>query len=79
MWKKECNENIIVLNRCQAANGNCIVDKAHRNQCQACRLKKCLECGMNKDGMSSVYEIFNILKGEIEIFFFIFHSLTGVT
>ncbi|GFY71808.1 photoreceptor-specific nuclear receptor [Trichonephila inaurata madagascariensis] len=37
--------------RCQAASGECLVDKAHRNQCQACRLRKCLECGMNKDGV----------------------------
>lgn len=39
-----------LIYRCQAGTGNCIIDKAHRNQCQACRLKKCLQTGMNKDG-----------------------------
>ncbi|XP_063922256.1 photoreceptor-specific nuclear receptor-like isoform X3 [Zophobas morio] len=38
-----------LIYRCQAGTGRCIVDKAHRNQCQACRLKKCLAMGMNKD------------------------------
>ena len=39
-----------LIYRCQAGNGACVIDKAHRNQCQACRLKKCLNMGMNKDG-----------------------------
>ena len=39
-----------LIYRCQAGTGSCIIDKAHRNQCQACRLKKCLHMGMNKDG-----------------------------
>ncbi|KAA3679968.1 nuclear receptor subfamily 2 group E member 1, partial [Paragonimus westermani] len=30
--------------------GSCRIDKSHRNQCRACRLKKCLEVGMNRDG-----------------------------
>ncbi|EDX07200.1 GD11109, partial [Drosophila simulans] len=38
-----------LIYRCQAGTGRCVVDKAHRNQCQACRLKKCLQMGMNKD------------------------------
>ncbi|GFS18476.1 photoreceptor-specific nuclear receptor [Elysia marginata] len=39
-----------LIYRCQAGTGMCNVDKAHRNQCQACRLKKCIQMGMNKDG-----------------------------
>ncbi|XP_068459644.1 photoreceptor-specific nuclear receptor-like [Clinocottus analis] len=42
-----------LIYRCQAGTGRCTVDKAHRNQCQACRLKKCLQAGMNKEAVQN--------------------------
>lgn len=30
---------------------NCPIDQHHRNQCQYCRLKKCLKMGMRREGM----------------------------
>lgn len=42
-----------LIYRCQAGTGTCTVDKAHRNQCQACRLRKCLAKGMNKDAVQN--------------------------
>ncbi|KAI1716564.1 zinc finger, c4 type (two domains) domain-containing protein [Ditylenchus destructor] len=42
-----------LIYRCQAGTGTCVVDKAHRNQCQACRLKRCLARGMQKDAVQN--------------------------
>uniref|UniRef100_A0A8D1SQJ4 Photoreceptor-specific nuclear receptor n=1 Tax=Sus scrofa TaxID=9823 RepID=A0A8D1SQJ4_PIG len=42
-----------LIYRCQMGAGMCPVDKAHRNQCQACRLKKCLQAGMNQDAVQN--------------------------
>ncbi|XP_074598298.1 photoreceptor-specific nuclear receptor-like isoform X2 [Brevipalpus obovatus] len=42
-----------LIYRCQAGTGNCVIDKQHRNQCQACRLKKCIHMGMNKDAVQN--------------------------
>ncbi|XP_022247858.1 photoreceptor-specific nuclear receptor-like [Limulus polyphemus] len=42
-----------LIYRCQTSSGRCVMDKAHRNQCQACRLKKCLQMGMNIDAVQN--------------------------
>ena len=43
-------------------NKNCSVDQHHRNQCQHCRLKKCLKMGMRREGMFTFLRTFHILQ-----------------
>jgi len=40
---------------------NCPVDQHHRNQCQHCRLKKCLKVGMRREGLYITYQFMSML------------------
>lgn len=37
--------------RCKSNDNTCVIDKTRRNQCRSCRLRKCLEAGMNRDAV----------------------------
>ena len=51
-------------------NNKCIIDVSRRNQCQSCRLKKCLEVKMNKDGNLNKKKAFILYANN----FFLLHS-----
>uniref|UniRef100_A0A8D0FQ70 Nuclear receptor subfamily 2 group F member 1 n=1 Tax=Strix occidentalis caurina TaxID=311401 RepID=A0A8D0FQ70_STROC len=47
-FKRSVRRNLTYTCR---ANRNCPIDQHHRNQCQYCRLKKCLKVGMRREGL----------------------------
>ncbi|CAG7785249.1 unnamed protein product, partial [Allacma fusca] len=49
-FKRSIHRNRVYTCKAQGdLKGRCPIDKTHRNQCRACRLKKCFEASMNKD------------------------------
>ncbi|NP_001158369.1 transcription factor COUP1 [Saccoglossus kowalevskii] len=47
-FKRSVRRNLTYTCR---ANRNCPIDQHHRNQCQYCRLKKCLKMGMRREAV----------------------------
>lgn len=50
-FKRSVRRNLTYTCR---ANRNCPIDQHHRNQCQYCRLKKCLKVGMRREGIRNL-------------------------
>ncbi|XP_006775646.1 PREDICTED: COUP transcription factor 1, partial [Myotis davidii] len=48
-FKRSVRRNLTYTCR---ANRNCPIDQHHRNQCQYCRLKKCLKVGMRREAVT---------------------------
>lgn len=50
-FKRSIHRNRMYTCKAQGdQKGQCPIDKTHRNQCRACRLRKCFDADMNKDG-----------------------------
>ena len=52
------------LNYTCRASRNCPIDQHHRNQCQFCRLRKCMKVGMRREGTG---ERFHICRKKITV------------
>ncbi|XP_035209615.1 LOW QUALITY PROTEIN: nuclear receptor subfamily 2 group E member 1-like [Stegodyphus dumicola] len=51
-FKRSIHRNRVYTCKAQGdLKGKCPIDKTHRNQCRACRLRKCFEACMNKDAV----------------------------
>lgn len=50
-FKRSVRRNLTYTCR---GNRNCPIDQHHRNQCQHCRLRKCLKMGMRREGKSII-------------------------
>ncbi|XP_063954998.1 nuclear receptor subfamily 2 group E member 1-like isoform X1 [Lytechinus pictus] len=51
-FKRSIHRNRVYVCKQQGkGGGDCPIDKTHRNQCRACRLRKCFEAQMNKDAV----------------------------
>ena len=55
-------------------NRNCPIDQHHRNQCQFCRLKKCLKMGMRREGMHCTETFINYLIAFLSRHFWNFYK-----
>ncbi|XP_060036623.1 nuclear receptor subfamily 2 group C member 2 isoform X2 [Erinaceus europaeus] len=44
------------------SNQDCVINKHHRNRCQFCRLKKCLEMGMKMESVQSERKPFDVQR-----------------
>ena len=69
-FKRSIHRNRVYTCKAQGDfKGRCPIDKTHRNQCRACRLKKCFDSAMNKDGKLSISNT-GVLKLFLQITFF---------
>ena len=58
-FKRSIHRNRVYTCKAQGEfKGKCPIDKTHRNQCRACRLRKCFESAMNRDGRSLCSKLF---------------------